>query len=410
MELRGFDTYEITLGDEMRGERASMGKSLEDVERDLRIKGYMITAIENCDLEGFPNPSVVAGYVRSYARYLGLDADSCYQRFCNESGFQSPVAMYGKGPESSGDRDHACGLNSAAGSQLAKSRFAAPPMPTRFAPNISFGGVFSSLALVTTLGGLSYGGYAVLQDIQRVGFAPLVEAPDIVSEAPAIAVPNVDPGFTAPDASAYLGSGALAGIEVPAEFPVDVTGRRDGPISDIDPLKYGVFAQPEEELAPVEKLAVIDSADDAILAAEAEQEANSAALASGLDLNDPRSNDLAFSPVASKGITVHAAEVAWVRVSESENVILFEGTLDVGQTYDLPESVKEPVIRAGNAGGVYVVLDGVAYGPIGARGRVVKNLPLTADAIKERFPRAESLATGVEAAPENQQQAAVDLN
>ena len=36
MELRGFDSYNISLGDEMRGERASLGKSLEQAEADLR--------------------------------------------------------------------------------------------------------------------------------------------------------------------------------------------------------------------------------------------------------------------------------------------------------------------------------------------------------------------------------------
>ena len=54
MELRGFDSYDITLGDEMRGERASLGKSLADAEADLRVKAKVIVAIEDCDLSGFP--------------------------------------------------------------------------------------------------------------------------------------------------------------------------------------------------------------------------------------------------------------------------------------------------------------------------------------------------------------------
>ena len=93
MELRGFDSYDITLGDEMRGERASLGKSLNDAEADLRVKAKVIDAIENCDLSGFPNQSVIAGYVRSYARYLGMDAEDCYRRFCHESGYESPSAL-----------------------------------------------------------------------------------------------------------------------------------------------------------------------------------------------------------------------------------------------------------------------------------------------------------------------------
>ena len=93
MELRGFDSYDVSLGDEMRGERASLGKSLEDAERDMRIKAPIIHAIEACDLDGFPNPSVISGYVRSYARYLGMDPEMCFARFCEESGYVSPSAL-----------------------------------------------------------------------------------------------------------------------------------------------------------------------------------------------------------------------------------------------------------------------------------------------------------------------------
>ena len=175
MELRGFDSYPITLGDEMRGERASLGKSLEDAERDLRIKARLIVAIENCDLEGFPNKGVVPGYVRSYARYLGMDPEDCYQRFCQESGFQSPAtAMLGAG----GSRAQQAPVRGF-GAELARSRFAAPPMRNRFQARVSLGALTSTAALLALIAGLGYGGYALLQDIQRVGFAPIPEAPVI---------------------------------------------------------------------------------------------------------------------------------------------------------------------------------------------------------------------------------------
>ena len=43
----GFDDFDVRLGDLMRGERATMGKSLLDVQRDLKIKASYIAAIEN---------------------------------------------------------------------------------------------------------------------------------------------------------------------------------------------------------------------------------------------------------------------------------------------------------------------------------------------------------------------------
>ena len=34
---KGFDAYDLRLGDLMRGERATLGKSLLDVQRELKI-------------------------------------------------------------------------------------------------------------------------------------------------------------------------------------------------------------------------------------------------------------------------------------------------------------------------------------------------------------------------------------
>ena len=37
---KGFDDFELRLGDLMRGERATLGKSLLDVQRELKIKAF----------------------------------------------------------------------------------------------------------------------------------------------------------------------------------------------------------------------------------------------------------------------------------------------------------------------------------------------------------------------------------
>ena len=88
-KVNGFDSYTLLLGEELRGERATFGKSLLQVQKDLKIKAAYISAIENCDLDAFPNKGFVAGYVRSYARYLNLNSEEVYERFCRESGFSS---------------------------------------------------------------------------------------------------------------------------------------------------------------------------------------------------------------------------------------------------------------------------------------------------------------------------------
>ena len=44
----------------------------------------------------FDTPGFIAGYVRSYAKYLGLDPEKSFELFCSESGF-TPV--HGMDPE-----------------------------------------------------------------------------------------------------------------------------------------------------------------------------------------------------------------------------------------------------------------------------------------------------------------------
>ncbi len=407
MELRGFDSYPITLGDEMRGERASIGKSIEDAERDLRIKRRMLVAIESCDLEGFPNRSVVAGYVRSYARYLGMDAEDCYQRFCAESGYRSPVTMMlaesGAGGASRSGLPLLPGRS--AGPDIAFSRFAAPPARSRFRAPVSLGAVTSTAALLALMAGLSYGGYALLQDIQRVGFAPIPEAPVVIAEAPLMTPPEVESGDVAlPVARDYQDGGILAAVTPAPLQPIEAL-RRDGPISAIDPRTAGVFVADD-----VEQQATgtprIDSADDAILAAETGQLGDrsgpsstpagfttAARFAAATGMRPEAGVDIGTAGAVAgmaQGIALHASEDAWIRVRERDNV-LFEGILAAGQQFELPARIDAPVLKAGNAGGIFVFVDGVAYGPLGQRGQIARNVSLLADDIRGSVPQAASL-------------------
>ena len=373
MRLRGFDEYEITLGDEMRGERASMGKALSHAERDLRIKASVIRAIEDCDLDGFPNDSVVAGYVRSYARYLGMDAEACYRRFCAESGFRSPVAGLSGGGLAHGLSKGVAAV-AAAGAGLAQSRFARPPAPARLGARVNLGGLTSALALIGLITGLAYGGYALLQDIQRVGFAPLPEAPDIIAEAPTISSAQSEPGLLRrPDPDAYQSDGVLASI-APADLAPPSLPARDGPISAIDPATSGFFAaprpEPEVDLAPV--LAAAPEHGPPLTPAT-EQPANTGA----------------------PHVAIQATESAWIRVRDGEAAVIFEGILGPGERFEIPDRVTAPVLRAGNAGAIYLMIDTAAYGPIGDRGRVVKNISLRVADIKSEMPQASDETVGL---------------
>jgi len=418
MELRGYDTYEVTLGDALRGVRASMGKSIADVERELHIRREILLAVENCELSGVVNPSLLPGYVRSYARYLGLDQAEVYERFCTESGFVPPRLDFGstggQGASSIGKR--------LTGSPFDQSRFAVPPAQARFSARVSLGALVSAAGLVVLLGGLGYGGYAVLQNIQRVGIAPLPEAPEVIAVAPEIALPGgtgPDDDEAPPEAEAYSAGGALAAVYAPrAEARVI---DRDGPISAIDPRRYGVYAGSRPPVTPrageAEDTPVIDSADDAIRAARAREAKTAAAQArmrdrlaalTGEVVGPPDTPEAAAEPV-HRGITIQVTGKAWIRVRNGDRAVIREGILEPGERYDLPERVLRGTLRAGNAGDVYVVVDGQAFGPLGSPGGVVKNVSLAPEDVRREQAEADTEAVMVAGgAGEGDERAAAD--
>ena len=78
-----------------------------DVQRELKIKAAYIAAIENADPTAFDTPGFIAGYVRSYARYLNMDADWAFDTFCIESGFETAHGMSSEASSLRGKRKEA---------------------------------------------------------------------------------------------------------------------------------------------------------------------------------------------------------------------------------------------------------------------------------------------------------------
>ena len=106
-----------------------------------------------------------------------------------------------------------------------------------------------------------------------------------------------------------------------------------------------------------------------------------------------------------QGVALIASEEAWVRVREGDNNILFEGILGAGERFELPERAATPILRAGNAGGIFISVGGVTYGPVGERGRVAKGVSLKADDVRSTMPQAEPQDIRPAEAPASQRRA-----
>jgi cytoskeletal protein RodZ len=365
---KGFDDFELRLGDLMRGERATLGKSLLDVQRELKIKATYIAAIENADLSAFETPGFVAGYVRSYARYLAMDPEWAFERFCAEAGYQV---------------SH--GLSAAAApQQLAKARARAEHADPLGDPNASFiprgeailsqiepGAVGSIAVLIALIGAIGYGGWSVLQEVQRVQLAPVDEAPTVVAQIDPLSNagttgPNVVATRPAePAAEAVASAEGTAPSEVldrlyrPQALDVPVLTSRDGPIAAINPRETGVLAEMTEPDA-------VDVAMDQAL-----------------------ESDVQVIADAKEGVEVLAVRPSWVRVNAADGTVLFEKILDAGERYAVPPLETAAVFRTGNSGSIYFVVDGVTYGPVAPGAQVAKDIPLSPEALTQSFAEAD---------------------
>lgn len=367
----GFDDFEVRLGDIIRGERATMGKSLLDVQRELHIRATYIAAIESGDLSAFEAPSFIAGYVRSYARYLGMDPDWCYQRFCAETNFAINPDLERSTPtrpraEMSGTSELSQGL-------LSRTRLAEGPEP--FWRSMDYGAVGSVAVVLALVLGLGFGGWTVLKEVQRVQLAPADQPPEVMAELDPVianAVPRMDSvelGANLPtvrgaddvNAQTVLPGDTAQGVVrsyQPEALDAPIMVSRDGPIGAIRPV--------QEQVLP-------DDISQAV----------------GLALNNAAAPEIQVLREGPPQLEVLAVRPSWIRVRAADGTVLFEKVLDAGERYTVPQTEEPAILRAGNSGSVYLLVDGQPYGPTAPGAQVVDRIALTPEAVTESFSTAD---------------------
>ena len=369
--LRGFDDYVVSLGDIFRGERATLGLSLLDVQRDLRIKAEYLAAIEDANPDGFDGKGFIAGYVRSYARHVNLDPEWAFQKFCNESGFKG---VHGTGMSVKSSKAAKKGL---------PTRGKMPPQASlgRAMPRIQSSqgwfqqldsGALGSIAvLLALIIGLGYGAWSVVTELQRVTVIPVDATPELLTEVDPLA--PVSDGLSS-------SSGGTAGSDFVANAPsIDALDRlyrpqaldtpvlmaRDGPISAIDPNVTGALVSP----AP----------PNFVVVPELEETTPAPMTPQVVEEGVPEVVILAVAP-------------AWVRVRAADGTVLLEKVLQPGERYALPATEEPPTLRAGAAGSVFFEIGDKVYGPAGDMGSVASNVILEEDALRADFALADLTA------------------
>ncbi|MCP1168235.1 helix-turn-helix domain-containing protein [Limimaricola litoreus] len=400
VEAKGFDAFELRLGDLMRGERATLGKSLLDVQRELKIKAAYIAAIENSDPTAFDTPGFIAGYVRSYARYLGMDPNTAYETFCRESGF---TTAHGMSAAASTVRAQKAVQSTSLGKDIF-SESATPFLPPaeRILAGFEPRALGSVAVLLMVMGGLGYGGWSILQEVQKVRLAPVEQTPMILSQVDPLAggAGTQDAALADPVTLAAAAPDALDRLYRPQALDVPVMTPRDGPIAALVtmPRRPGQDAQVvlAEQGAQPASQAPSRSVSPMLAALDAAEEPE-------VDLPDVDLPDIEMALVeagveapsvqVTEGpaptINMVAVRPAWVRVTSADGTTLFEGIMNGGDAWEVPALETPPTLRVGESGALYFAVAGEHYGPVGDAGTVTSNLALSVDNLTTNYQVAD---------------------
>lgn len=380
-----FEEADLPLGDELRGARASSGRSLDQIERELRIKAAYLLAIEDARPDLLPDPAYAAGFVRAYARYLGLDPDKTVQRFQKEA--EGPAKSGGLIARAVAPLTHARHPEAEAARKTPQAAAKVDPL-AGLARNRKRGkawsGLLGGIAMLAPLvfaGGILWGGWK-LMDHAGVGavFAGDDPAPVSVTVAPTGAALLERPSAAAYErrVDAYWGA-ASGGIPTP---PPSLT-----PIDE--PLAAALArARPTAETPASEAEGAAESAQAAL--------APGAAAPAAVPPTLP-----ALPPTAAGGgaFALVARSPVWMEVRDGAGAVVFSGTLQSGQRFTPPEGREGLRLRAGNPSGLVAELDGATLGPLSQSSAVLRDFALTPESLRAQTSGAAPLLAATPAAP-----------
>ena len=408
LEARDDSAYEDSfrqIGAELNAARLERGLQINEIAHLLRISKSYLKNLEAGEFEELPGPTYVSGYLRAYAREIGLDPDDITKRY---------RALLGAGE----DRPH----------------YSFPVDKQR--PQRS-GAMMASIVVIFAVAG--YGGWyalgkpdvisSIMQDMQpEIVAAPQVETTvtepddlgdgdvepvDLVEAVPAAVGETAIAGATQPSAEPEIAAslpadtGELANNETemapvpPADATVNVAelGSEATPLvtpsgdlgselalSDETPIipsvenGAGAEAEPVAQMVASADVAALPPADSAVgtepdLAAATGQTIDSASGA-GVAFARERAPDME--------ITLRATGVSWVEIIRNDGEEVMTRLMRAGETY-LVDSRDRLYLSTGNAGGLELVFDDGTVRPIGESGEILRDLLL--DAVKLRDQR-----------------------
>lgn len=302
-----------SVGEFFRQVRETKGLTIDEVASKTRIRSDFVKALEDSNFAKLPDQVFARGFVRSYARSLGLDEEDAIQRFAESAG-----AFY----EKQGERER---LRQR---QLEEDR--------RRRSNRKAVGIAIMAAVLTLIFLLSREQSSIM--VRR-------SAPDTTSSRRAVAVKDSQETQprTQPDTQPTSGA---------AKLP------------DPPPLTL----KPQPEKAPVSTTAPVARKQDPLVSSASPAVGLSEGPLAGLSIEGPIRSD---EPLV---LDLEATELSWVVVQidagSPQEALLRPGEKAQWKAQD------QFTVTLGNAGGIRAELNGKPQRPFGPSGKVVRDVVL----------------------------------
>ncbi len=346
------------VGAMLKERRVQSGYEIADISQFLRIRQPHLRAMEAGRFEDLPGPAYAAGFVRTYAEFLGLDATDIGQRV------QADVLP----------------------AQAAAPLNMPQPETETATPKAGILFVGAMIALV------AYGGWYLTsgnrRDVAELPAATPAEptptyasggsrgagepAVSTAAREVALASETVEAGSQgstpAPEASVVPANplGAPAGQEAQPVVASNVPVRAAAPTPVLPPSDAASETEVQFPPQPVQ----ISPTTSTAMAAEPPAAQAMPATESGA------------AAIGAARIVLKAKSDSWVEVRDPQsNSLLVARLLRAGDAYDVPDKPSLKLVT-GNAGGLLVVVDGEAIPPLGKDGAVRRNITLDPDVLR----------------------------
>lgn len=311
-----------TVGQDLRAARLRRGDEIAQVSRALKIRKDHLEALEEDRLEDLPGKTYAIGFVRSYARHLGLDANEYVERFKRDISGRAEDKAHEPAP-----------IHQDEGRRL--------PQGWR---------IITGLVVILIGWGAWHLFSTQTSSNQPVPPAPILNPPKppAPKPAPAPEAATPSPAASAPD---------TATSQEPAATPPPAAGAKT-PATSLPPANAAATASPTA--APASNAAV-----------PAVPTSNGAGTVYG-SLNQ------------NSRVILRARGDVRITVKNADGQMILNRDLKSGDSYQVPNT-PGVTMATNNAGAVEMDLDGIALGRAGAPQQILGKVSLDPQSLSDRF-------------------------